>query len=314
VFEEKASGAQRERPALQAALEYMRQGDTLVVWKLDRLARSLKQLIETVEEFGTRGIGLRSLTEAIDTTTAGGKLVFHIFAALAEFERGVIRERTMAGLQAARARGRTGGRPPALKAKDLAAAKALLQDPEITVLEVARRRPQYSFVLIGPVTLDRIGGLKNLSNVHLLGEKPYRELPGYLRHFAVCTLPFRMNKLTRSVDPVKVYEYLSQGKPVVSTPLPDLFPISGLLYFAEGPEEFARQIDRALEAGVCCPLRCHLRRRWGDGCVDCTVASRGQGLSASRENEPSRGDPLSHPNASPQSRPAWVPSGGSSLA
>ena len=77
VFEEKASGAQRERPALQAALDYMREGDTLVVWKLDRLARSLKQLIETVEEFGARGIGLRSLTEAIDTTTAGGKLVFH---------------------------------------------------------------------------------------------------------------------------------------------------------------------------------------------------------------------------------------------
>ena len=139
VFEEKASGAQRERPELQAALDYMREGDTLVVWKLDRLARSLKQLIETIEKIGERGIGLRSLTEAIDTTTAGGKLVFHIFAALAEFERGVIRERTLAGLQAARARGRTGGRPPALKAKDLAVAKAMLQDPEITVLEVARR-------------------------------------------------------------------------------------------------------------------------------------------------------------------------------
>jgi DNA invertase Pin-like site-specific DNA recombinase len=139
VFEEKASGAQRDRPALKAALAYMRQGDTLVVWKLDRLARSLKQLIETVEEFATRDVGLRSLTEAIDTTTPGGKLVFHIFAALAEFERGVIRERTMAGLQAARARGRKGGRPPALKAKDLAAAKAMLKDPEITVLEVARR-------------------------------------------------------------------------------------------------------------------------------------------------------------------------------
>ena len=139
VFEEKASGAQRERPALQAALDYMRQGDTLVVWKLDRLARSLKQLIETVEDLGARGIGLRSLTEAIDTTTSGGKLVFHLFAALAEFERGVIRERTLAGLQAARARGRTGGRPPALKAKDLAAAKAMLRDPEITVAEVARR-------------------------------------------------------------------------------------------------------------------------------------------------------------------------------
>ena len=139
VFEEKASGAQRERPALQAALEYMREGDTLVVWKLGRLARSLKQLIETVEGFGARDVGLRSLTEAIDTTTAGGKLVFHIFAALAEFERGVIRERTLAGLRAARARGRTGGRPPALEAKDLAAAKACCSDPEITVAEVAKR-------------------------------------------------------------------------------------------------------------------------------------------------------------------------------
>ena len=139
VFEEKASGAQRERPALQTALEYMRRGDTLVVWKLDRLARSLKQLIETVEDLGSRGIGFRSLTEAIDTTTSGGKLVFHIFAALAEFERGVIRERTLAGLQAARARGRLGGRPPALSPKDVAAAKALLRDPEITVAEVARR-------------------------------------------------------------------------------------------------------------------------------------------------------------------------------
>jgi DNA invertase Pin-like site-specific DNA recombinase len=139
ICEEKSSGAQRERPALQAALTYMRQGDTLVVWKLDRLARSLKQLIETVEDFGVRGLGLRSLTEAIDTTTAGGKLVFHLFAALAEFERGVIRERTLAGLQAARARGRTGGRPPALKPKDLAAARAMLQDPGITVREAARR-------------------------------------------------------------------------------------------------------------------------------------------------------------------------------
>ena len=104
-----------------------------MVWKLDRLARSLKQLIETVETLGEQGIGLRSLTEAIDTTTSGGRLVFHLFAALAEFERGVIRERTLAGLQAARARGRTGGRPPALKPKDIAAAKALLKDPEITV-------------------------------------------------------------------------------------------------------------------------------------------------------------------------------------
>jgi DNA invertase Pin-like site-specific DNA recombinase len=139
VFTEKASGAQRERPQLQAALDYMREGDTLVIWKLDRLARSLKQLIETVEAMAARGIGLRSITEAMDTTTSGGKLIFHIFGALAEFERGVIRERTRAGLDAARARGRTGGRPPALSTDDLAAAKALLRDPEITVEQVARR-------------------------------------------------------------------------------------------------------------------------------------------------------------------------------
>ena len=139
IYEERASGAQRDRPELKAALSYMRAGDTLVVWKLDRLARSLKQLIDTVEDLGSRGIGLRSVTEAIDTTTSGGKLIFHIFAALAEFERAVIRERTLAGLAAARVRGRKGGRPPALAAKDLAAAKAMLRDPEITVSEIARR-------------------------------------------------------------------------------------------------------------------------------------------------------------------------------
>src|SRR6476659_475969 len=129
VYEEKASGAQRERPELKAALGYMRQGDTLVVWKLDRLARSLKQLIETVEAMSEQGFGLRSLTEAIDTTTAGGKLVFHLFAALAEFERGVICERTMAGLQAARARGRTGGKPPVL-------------DPLPSIAQGTHRRPE----------------------------------------------------------------------------------------------------------------------------------------------------------------------------
>ena len=108
IFSDKASGAQRDRPELSAALSYMRDGagDVLVVWKLDRLARSLKQLIETVEDLGTRGIGFRSLTEAIDTTSAGGRLTFHIFGAMAEFERSIIRERTRAGLDAARARGR----------------------------------------------------------------------------------------------------------------------------------------------------------------------------------------------------------------
>lgn len=139
IFQETVSGANRERPQLAAALDYMREGDTLVVWKLDRLARSMKQLIETVEGLEKRGIGFRSLTETIDTTTPGGKLVFHVFAGLAEFERSLIRERTRAGLDAARARGKKGGRPPKLNADDLKAAKALLADPEINVEEVARR-------------------------------------------------------------------------------------------------------------------------------------------------------------------------------
>lgn len=139
VFVEKASGAQRDRPELQAAIDYMRDGDTLVVWKLDRLARSLKQLIETVEDLGQRGIGLRSITESIDTGTSGGKLIFHIFGALAEFERSVIRERTQAGLKAARARGRVGGRPAVLQDNDLAEARALLRDPDISVAQVAKR-------------------------------------------------------------------------------------------------------------------------------------------------------------------------------
>jgi len=149
IFTEKASGAQRDRPELGAALGFMRKGDVLVVWKLDRLARSLKQLIETVESLEQRGIGFLSLTEAIDASSAGGKLVFQIFGALAEFERGMIRERTMAGLTAAKARGRVGGRPPALKADDLVAAKALLRDSSITVEEVAAR------LKVAPSTLYR---------------------------------------------------------------------------------------------------------------------------------------------------------------
>jgi len=139
VFHEKATGAARDRPELKAALNFMRHGDTLVVWKLDRLARSTGQLIETVRDLEARGIGFRCLTQSeIDTTTAGGRLVFTIFGAIAEFEREVIRERTRAGLDAARARGRTGGRPPGLTPKDLDKARTLLRNPDITVEEVAR--------------------------------------------------------------------------------------------------------------------------------------------------------------------------------
>ncbi len=139
LFVEKASGAQRDRPQLTAACEQLRAGDILVVWKLDRLARSLKQLIETVERLDQLHVGLRSITENIDTSTSGGKLVFHIFGALAEFERSIIRERTKAGLAAAKARGKVGGRPPALGPDDISAAKAMLADPLITTKQIAER-------------------------------------------------------------------------------------------------------------------------------------------------------------------------------
>ena len=126
IFSEKASGAKTDRPELLKALEYARQGDVVVVWKLDRLARSMRQLIETMEMLKERGIALESLTEKIDTASAQGKLVFGIFASLAEFERSLIRERVQAGLQAARLRGRKGGRPPVGQEK-LTHASALLK-------------------------------------------------------------------------------------------------------------------------------------------------------------------------------------------
>ena len=137
IFEEKASGAKRDRPELMKAIDYMRAGDILVVWKMDRLARSLKQLIETVEDLEAQQIGFQSLTESIDTTTPGGKLTFHIFGALAEFERSIIRERTLAGLASARERGRLGGRPRALSDDDVTKAKAMLRDAKITTQQVA---------------------------------------------------------------------------------------------------------------------------------------------------------------------------------
>jgi DNA invertase Pin-like site-specific DNA recombinase len=111
IFTDTISGIKAERRGLNDALDYVRDGDTLVVWRLDRLGRSLKDLIERITELHSRNIGFKSLTENIDTTTSGGKLIFHIFGALAEFERDIITERTNAGLTAARARGRQGGRP-----------------------------------------------------------------------------------------------------------------------------------------------------------------------------------------------------------
>jgi DNA invertase Pin-like site-specific DNA recombinase len=138
VFHETATGTLRERPELTTCLRTLRKGDALVVWKLDRLARSLKDLVEIIHDLNERGIGFRSLTESIDTTSSGGRLVFHIFGALAEFEHCLIRERTIAGLAAARARGRKGGRKPALSSADVRKAAAMLGDPDITKAEVAK--------------------------------------------------------------------------------------------------------------------------------------------------------------------------------
>jgi len=137
VFQEKFTGTLKERPELSQCLRMLRKGDVLVVWKLDRLARSLRDLVEIVRDLHERGVGFKSLTESIDTTSSGGRLVFHIFGALAEFERDLIRDRTIAGLQAARARGRKGGRKPSLSDADIRKAIAMLSDPKITKKEVA---------------------------------------------------------------------------------------------------------------------------------------------------------------------------------
>ncbi|MHB8283651.1 MAG: recombinase family protein [Caulobacteraceae bacterium] len=139
VFTESASGVNRDRPELKAALDYLRSGDTLVVWKLDRLARSVRQLVGTAGDLQARGIGLKVLTQQIDTMTPGGRLVFHMFAAIAEFERELTLERTHAGLVSARAAGRRGGRKPALGPAEVKRAKAMLSDPAITMLEVAQQ-------------------------------------------------------------------------------------------------------------------------------------------------------------------------------
>src|SRR5712692_3380531 len=136
IFTDTASGATTQRLGLDEALEYVREGDTLVVWRLDRLGRSLKHLIENITNLNNRFIEVKSTTENIDTTTSGGKLVFHIFGALAEFERDIIRERTNAGLQAARARGRLAGRPQAHNPKQIAMARSLYESREHSIQDI----------------------------------------------------------------------------------------------------------------------------------------------------------------------------------
>lgn len=138
TIEDRASGKNAERPGLNSLKEILRKGDTLVVWRLDRLGRSLKDLIEWVNYLEDKGVAFKSLQESIDTSTSTGRLVFHIFAALAEFERNLIRERTQAGLAAARARGRLGGRPKSLNSDKRQAAAKLYNDGKMPVMEICQ--------------------------------------------------------------------------------------------------------------------------------------------------------------------------------
>jgi DNA invertase Pin-like site-specific DNA recombinase len=138
VFTDKASGSLANRPELDRMLDQLRPGDVVVVWRLDRLGRSLKNLIALVEELAEKGVGFRSLTESINTTTANGKLFFSVMGALAEFERDLVRERTLAGLAAARARGRVGGRPPVMTADKVMVARKMYASREHTVEAIAK--------------------------------------------------------------------------------------------------------------------------------------------------------------------------------
>jgi DNA invertase Pin-like site-specific DNA recombinase len=139
IYEEIISGKSVDRPELNQCLKALRPGDTLIVWRLDRLGRSLPDLVKVVSELEKAGIGFESLAEKIETSSAAGCLVFHFFSALAEFERNLIRERTHAGLAAARARGRSGGRKRKLDDKQMREIKAILRDPNVHVSDVARR-------------------------------------------------------------------------------------------------------------------------------------------------------------------------------
>src|SRR5438876_3355606 len=155
IFTDKITGTKAERPGLTEALSHLREGDTLVVWRLDRLGRSLKHLIETVTKLQQQQIAFQSITEHIDASTATGQLVFHIFGALAEFERNLIRERTIAGLESARARGRLGGRPEVeASATKVAMAKKLYTDKTTAISDICKtlnisRATLYRYINIG---------------------------------------------------------------------------------------------------------------------------------------------------------------------
>ena len=136
IFQDIASGAKSDRKGLKEAIEFARSGDVIVCWKLDRVGRSLRYLIETINTLKDRGIGFRCLTQQLDTTTPSGMLIFHVFGAMSEFERSLIQERTQAGLQAARARGRLGGRPKSVNENRIASASTLYKDGKMSINQI----------------------------------------------------------------------------------------------------------------------------------------------------------------------------------
>jgi len=173
IYEEKVSSAKAERPELEQCLKALRAGDTLVVWRMDRLGRSLKELVDIVTSLEARGVGFESLTESIETRTPSGKLMFHVFGALAEFERNLIRERTMAGLAAARARGRIGGRKEKLTEQQKTEIRTLLANPDIQVKDVAER---YG---VSRNTLYRSVGVVRVMGSHTHSEDTPKALPSF---------------------------------------------------------------------------------------------------------------------------------------
>jgi DNA invertase Pin-like site-specific DNA recombinase len=136
IYTDKASGSVADRPQLDKLKSILRRGDTLVIWKLDRLSRSLKHLMEWIDFLDKEGVELKSIQDAIDTSTSMGKFIFHVFGALGQLEKDIIRERTMAGLSSARARGRVGGRPPKLDKKKIKRLKEMYDKKEMTVKEI----------------------------------------------------------------------------------------------------------------------------------------------------------------------------------
>jgi DNA invertase Pin-like site-specific DNA recombinase len=174
IFEDRASGAKTDRPGLVQALDFVREGDVLVAWKLDRLARSLSHLIETVNLLEQKGVGLQSLTEAVDTTTPGGRLIFHVFGALAQFERDLIRERTRAGLSSAASRGRHGGRKPVVTAEKLIRAMTLIGNG-LTVRETASRLKVGKTALYGALASNSVTIPQAKASVHDLSKLAYKK-------------------------------------------------------------------------------------------------------------------------------------------